>query len=580
MGDYDTNARMAALGQASAMNEGKDANDEYKHSWEGLQAQIDIAKGKLETLLGNVLLPVLVPALEAAARVLGWLGDTFKAVMDGPLGGFISIIGSAGAGLILLLGAVTAVSAGMGFFTASLFPAIAASWALIAPWLPFIAIGAAIVAVVYEIGKAFGWWSDASSMIDAIGAGLQKLWDAFINHPDVQAAITVIGEAFNSLWNAIQQAGQAVMDFFGISESGDFDIVNALIMGIGGAWDTLKGIVTGVGDTFTNVYTTIVNTFTGIYDAVVGAFMAIYEAITGVLNSIYEQVKPTVDLISQTIISAWSMISSYLSPIFSSINNLVVGLIGIFNQFRSGQIDLPTAIMMALSLLWNGYFTIMNQIVQLVLRIARQVINYGLRMGSQFMNNIMNYIRQLPGKLYSALISVVSRIVSAGSQWVSNARSQASNVVNTVYNTLSSIPGKISSALAGVVSAITKPFEDAYNKVASKVDQIKDKVSEISGGVIALAGEGFEEMTPTPTPVNDIIETNTISSNDALSVEENINIVLDFKNVPANMDQQMLMEALTDKGVISALVNNTTFQDLDAKVKERITLKANRTRGI
>ena len=42
----DVNARAAALGQAAAMNEGEEANEAYKNSWEGLQAQIDIAKGK------------------------------------------------------------------------------------------------------------------------------------------------------------------------------------------------------------------------------------------------------------------------------------------------------------------------------------------------------------------------------------------------------------------------------------------------------------------------------------------------------------------------------------------------------
>ena len=238
-GTMDTNARMAALGQASAMNEGKDANEAYKNSWEGLQAQIDIAKGKIEVLAGKVFLPVLVPAMEAAAGVLDWLGNTIGAVMDGPLGGLISVIGSLGGGLILLLGGITAVSAGMGFFSASLLPAIASSWALLAPWLPFIAIGAAVVAVIYEIGKAFGWWNDASGMISAIGAGLQRLWDAFINHPDVQAAIEIISGALQTLWSWITQAWNALMNFFGVATGGNFDIVAALIQGIGDAWNAV-----------------------------------------------------------------------------------------------------------------------------------------------------------------------------------------------------------------------------------------------------------------------------------------------------------------------------------------------------
>jgi nitrate reductase gamma subunit len=59
--------------------------------------------------------------------------------------------------------------------------------------LPFIAAAVLVVAAIYEIGKAFGWWTDASSMMDALWAGVQRLWDAFINHPDVQAVLTALG---------------------------------------------------------------------------------------------------------------------------------------------------------------------------------------------------------------------------------------------------------------------------------------------------------------------------------------------------------------------------------------------------
>ena len=62
-------------------------------------------------------------------------------------------------------------------------------------------------------------------MLDAIWAGINRLWSAFINHPDVQAAINTISTALSTLWSWIQQAGQAVLEFFGISTGGEFDIV-------------------------------------------------------------------------------------------------------------------------------------------------------------------------------------------------------------------------------------------------------------------------------------------------------------------------------------------------------------------
>ena len=232
----DTNQRAAALGMAASMNEGKTANEEYKKSWAGLQAQLDIAKGRLERLAGEVLLPVLIPALEVAGRVLNWLGDTISAVMDGPLGGLVSAIGAVVAGFALVVPAIMAIQGAMALYTASLAPAITATWALLAPWLPFIAIGAAIIAIVYEIGVAFGWWTDVSSMIDSIWAGIQRLWSAFINHPDVQGFIQGVSDAWKAMQPFLNTTIDLILRFFKVSGKKDFDIVRTLIDTISKAW--------------------------------------------------------------------------------------------------------------------------------------------------------------------------------------------------------------------------------------------------------------------------------------------------------------------------------------------------------
>ena len=266
----DTNQRAAALGMAASMNEGATANEEYKKSWAGLQAQLDIAKGRLERLAGEVLLPVLIPALEVAGRVLNWLGDTISAVMDGPLGGLVSAIGAVVAGFALVVPALMAVKGAMALYTASLAPAITATWALISPWLPFIAIGAAIVAIIYEIGKAFGWWTDASSAIDAIWAGIQRLWSAFINHPDVQGFLSSLASAWAMLSPYITNTVSVVLRFFNVNSSGNFDIVRALIDGLGLAWKALtlpirtvinviKLLWTTMKTVYNNIKTTINN---------------------------------------------------------------------------------------------------------------------------------------------------------------------------------------------------------------------------------------------------------------------------------------------------------------------------------
>ena len=500
--ELDANQRAAILGTAASMNEGEEANAAYKESWAGLQEQIETGKGRLLRLVGEVLLPVLIPAFEAAVKVIDWLGDTFSAIMDGPLGGFISIIGSLGAGIALAVPAIAAIQAGMALFATSIWPAVTASWALLAPWLPWIALGAAIVAIVYEIGKAFGWWTDAGSMIDAIGAGLQRLWSAFINNPDVQAFIQAMSDAFVVLWDMVTQAGQAVLDFFGINASGNFDIVRALIDGIGNAWNAVK---------------------------------------------------------------------TFLDPAITAVMNIIDA----FNQFRTGQMDLPTFIMTILTNMANAYTTIFMTIVTAVGNFARSLIQKGINAAMNFVNGIINRIKQLPGKVYSALISVVSRIVSAGQQWVSNAKQKALDVVNGAYNTLSGLPGKVASALGGVVDAIVKPFRDAYDQAKGWWDKITS-LDLSFGGEAAYGGE--TAMSSGGQAFNINTGEYVVSESGPLVIEDNVNVTLDLQNVPATINTDQLISALSDRSVLSAIAGNRDFQTLDANVKKRISLR-NARRG-
>ena len=76
----DINTRASILGMAASMNEGKGANEDFKNSWAGLNAQLDIAKGKLMRVIGDAILPTLIPAIEVATHILDGLASGFQAL--------------------------------------------------------------------------------------------------------------------------------------------------------------------------------------------------------------------------------------------------------------------------------------------------------------------------------------------------------------------------------------------------------------------------------------------------------------------------------------------------------------------
>lgn len=455
----DTNQRAAALGMAASMNEGKTANEEYKKSWAGLQAQLDMAKGRLERLAGEVLLPVLIPALETAGRVLNWLGDTISAVMDGPLGGLISIVGSVAAGFALVVPALMAVKGAMALYTGSLAPAITATWALISPWLPFIAIGAAIVALIYAIGNAFGWWTDVDSMVDAIWAGIQRLWSAFINHPDVQALLFAMSQAWNMLLPYIKSAFKWVINFFtNANDKGKFDVVRLLINAVGFAWKTLT------------------------------------------------------------------------LPI-----RLVIRV---------------------MQLLWATTYTVGNNIGNTI-------------------NNIRAWFAALPVHIRSA-ISTLASILMAPFQ---AGYIKIKEIVNNIILAGKSIAN---INLGGLAKKLTKPFSDAYTSIVGWAQRTYEDAqgwyNSITTGGHAAGGEELLMLNEGKQ-----LNTTQYNSNGALKVDQNIILTLDLKNIPTNVDEEivygLIRESFNDKTVLNALVNNSMFQDLDQRVKHRINMRNSRARG-
>lgn len=595
--ELDTNQRAAILGTAASMNEGKNANDEYKHSWAGLQEQMNIAQARLERLVGSVLLPTLIPAMQIAGDVLNGVGNVISGVMNGPLGGLISLIGSLAAAFMIGVTGAAALRTFLGFLklemmldtaatvfntaakilngeasgiaaignallSESFMASAAAAWAaaagfLAAAWPLLVIVGviALVVAAIYEIGKAFGWWTDVSSMIDAISAGLGRLWDAFINHPDVQAVISAISNAWNSLMSAIQGAGQAIMEFFGISTGGDFDIVSALIHAIGDAWNAIREPIMAVIDMYT--------TFTSSLYALVTGQMDLQTAVMNIWNSLATNMPVILQFIYTYLLSFVAQMAVYaISAGLSFVN----GIISYISQVP-GRVA-----------------TYLTQTLTRIISIGARWVAQARAKASQLLNGVVSFLRQLPGRALSALLGVVSSIVSAGAQWISNARSRATAVVTGVVGILQGLPGKISSALSGVASAITGPFKSAYDSVCGVVDSIKSKVQE---GMNAIANLGSGAAGGDLAAGGDIVplaaaggEYNVVESKQTVEVKGSATLILDLANVPAHIDTNTLIKMLSDKNVLRALVENRDFQSLDSSVKDRLNFKYNRSRGV
>ena len=563
--ELDTNQRAAILGQAASMNEGESANESYKTSWAGLQDQMNRASDRLARIAGSVLLPVLIPAMKIAGDVVNGLGDAVDFLIKSPLGGLVSILGAAGGAFVIAVSGAVALRQFLGFLKLetmldsaatilntgtkilngeasggaaianallgeSFMASAAAAWSaaagfLAATWPLLVIVGviALVVYAVYELGKSFGWWTDVSSMIDAIKAGIMRLWEAFINHPDVQAVIQALSDVWNALSGAIASVSQAVMDFFGINTGGEFDIVRALIDGIGLAWQTITAPIRFV------------------------------ISLVGAVINIFSQLLNGQISFQQAVVMIWTTLSTAWGSILNGIRSLIVRM---FSRFVTTAIARTNALVLgavrALQRLPGRAYNALIGVVTKITQAGQKWVNTARNKAGDVVTAVHNKISGISSKISSALSGVVNAFTKpfkdayeGVKEWVGKIKSKASEVTGLNLGAGGDYPDEITGAVAA---------GGDYN---TALDVLNGKPFEINTGEYVV-----EEQD--------------------LNINVNEVIMLDLANVPNNLDKDELMNwlqtAIGDKGLIRTLVENSDFQDMDMKVKQTL-FKKNARRG-
>lgn len=347
-----------------------------------------------------------------------------------------------------LMGEGAAATGASGGFLTLAAAELAALW----PILAIAAAVAAVIVVIEQIGEALGWWTDFSTMLDAIKDGVMRLWDAFVNSPQVQGTLAAIQGAFQALWGALQPIFQWLTD----------------------AWNNLFKSE-GAGSGGPDVVGQLINLF-------------------GQLGSIAGDVVNTVVRFGQEVFTA-------LSPIVGLVSNII----NAFSGMLSGQISIEQGVMTILSSIARIYVTIGNLVLQIGQRILTGIANAlrplpgriwqflsqaALRLlifgnvavararaaGMRILNGIVNYIRQLPGRVGSYMMQVPGRIASAAGAAVGAAASLASQVVSAVTSGIMGVADAVYNEFINIGSKINDAVSGAVSAAANFGSQIKDAV--------------------------------------------------------------------------------------------------------
>lgn len=332
----------------------------------------------------------------------------------------------------------------------------AAELAALAPIILIVAAVAALIVVVEQIGESLGWWTDFSTMLDAIRAGVERLWDAFINSPQVQGTLAAIQNAFQSLMTALQPV---------------FSWLTA-------AWNNLFKSE-GAGSGGPDVVGQLINLF--------GMLGNVASAVFSVLQQGFNTVAYVMSPLVEGLMSVLQIFSQLSNGSISWENAFVQVILGISTALVNFQMRVGQIVLQIGQALLNGIIgyarLIPIRLWAFFLQTLTRILTFGTmaatrarQAGMQILNGVVSYIRQLPGRVGAYMMQVPGRIAAAAGAAVGAAASLASQVVSAVqngvvgvadavYNEFINIGGRINDAVSSAVSAATSFGDDIKSAV-------------------------------------------------------------------------------------------------------------------
>lgn len=445
--------------------------------------------------------PTLSPILQTMSYLSSGLGSTFTSIkaLAGSTNSALSILRS---GWVEVYNAEKGVyemqcilgPATKAFYTAlasgeGILKAIKAGYAemAIAEYIslgPLLLIIGAIIALgvaVYEVGKYFGWWSDLPSMLGAISSGLQRLWTAFVNNPDVQATVEAISSAFEWLCDVLSPVTEAVASLFPESATGEFDIVRAIIDTLGYSFHQLALAIGYVAGCISNT---------------ISFFQWLYTAIVNIPNAVYSMIVSFINGISQLPILVWN----YLVKVSNSIVN--AGKSWISNA-RNLAISVVSAVINQIASLPQKVFNEFLQIGNRIRGAISSAVNAASSFGSNIKNAVLNALHiHSPGIVQLKIATEFENTVGQIKNRISSAKDKAKEFGKGIIDGFSS-----QDVSSNLLISPTMDYDSSSIKPLSNVSTIQ--VNATSGG---------------NSSDNTIIDTlSTISDKSSINLESMVN---------------------------------------------------------
>lgn len=554
---------------------------------------LTVSGGRLLADIIIPLTPIITGAIDAITGGISMLRDAWNSLPDWAKDAIV--VGVLAGAFILLAAYITTLGGVIAVLGSILGPVITLIGAISTPMIVAAAVIGAIIYAVYELGKAFGWWSDVGTMIDAIKAGISRLWDAFINNPNVQGFLKDLSNAWNDVSKALQPvirwAKDTWKELFPGGKEGEVDIVRMIIDAFGGLGDILGKVWNAAKNTWSSMVS-----FVNFLSKAVSPIMPVVDALRKIVCALLgcsPGIVPALLKVQAMFFMVWTAISSFVPGL---IRKIVAGILTRFAQ-------MPAKIRAYLGLI-KAY--IISQ--------GSAWVKNARNKASAVVTGVVNFIKNLPGRVSTYIVSTAHKITTGAAKWVSNAKSKASGVVNAVVGQVNDLPGKVYSEFTSIGARMSQAGSALYNKAKaigkgivrnllnsmqihspgiiqrkvvaefentlSRVGDMENKAYKTGSGFGSAIVDGFGDVDLANQQNYEVYTGNTQKIEMQVTHDHNYSFEGLPESVSAKEVADMINEAAQDDEFTRRLANNPRFQYFDSKQKTRLNRRRGRSKGV
>ena len=504
---------------------------------DNLKNDVEQLMGSLETLaitIADNLMPFLRDLVQGAEDLVDWFTNldtgtqnliTGIALVAAAIGPLLMVFGTLVSSVSKITSAISSV--GTAFSSLSNIPTLLSGLpgmfstifgAITSP------VGIAIAVIGVLVAAFVTLWNTNEDFRNAIGeiwGQIVETLSTFFN--GIVERLSALGITWDTIIQGLQTAWTTFCSFLAPLFEGAFQAIQIIL-------ETVTGIITGLLDIFIGLFTGnwdqflqgVREVFESIWNGICEWLGNLFNTLAGLGQAFCDNfgsiITAGLEAVSGFFQNVWNAITSFLSGVW---NGIVSGVTGFMNSVSSTISSIWNSILSTVSSIvnniWNAVTNAFDNVVQTISRAmdrAKQGVSNGI-------NNVLNFFRELPGKIVSALGNLGGLLVNAGKSIIDGLLNGLRSAVGGVWDFVSGIAGRIASLkgplpkdrkllipagnaiMEGLGNGLAEGFEPVTKQVSGMAEEISDSMSgkigtipvEFDASVNKIDASGLSELT-------------------------------------------------------------------------------------